>query len=158
MIILYVLSRSNNENVIFIFQAEEIIDFNQSDLSEDDVMVLDTWDSIFIWVGVNSTREEVVKAEKLVAEYLKSDPTGRDLDMPIMKIHQGCEPPTFIGFFGVWDPDSWEVRSCASSNSNKAINSVLKSYAEPNEFREDERETSRRKSYYDDCPIGQRNK
>jgi hypothetical protein len=26
-----------------------------------------------------------------------------------MKIRQGCEPGTFTGFFGVWDPESWTV-------------------------------------------------
>ena len=42
-------------------------------------------------------------------EYLKTDPSGRDPDTPIMKISQGFEPPSFTGFFGVWDRDLWSV-------------------------------------------------
>jgi len=91
-------------------KVEEILDFDQSDLVEDDVMVLDAGESIYVWVGVNSNKDEVAQVEKVVIEYLKSDPKGRDSDTPIMKIRQGCEPPTFTGFFGVWDPNSWEVR------------------------------------------------
>ena len=85
------------------------MDFNQTDLAEEDVMVLDAWHSIFIWVGVNSNKQELALVEKGVGEYLRSDPKGRDLDTPILKVHQGCEPGTFTGFFGVWDPNSWEV-------------------------------------------------
>ena len=72
-------------------------------------MVLDTGTSIFIWVGVNSNKNELAMVEKGVFGYLKSDPKGRDLDTPIMKIRQGCEPGTFTGFFGVWYPQSWTV-------------------------------------------------
>ncbi|XP_057368031.1 advillin-like [Daphnia carinata] len=91
-------------------KVEEILDFNQTDLVEEDVMVLDAWHSIFIWVGVNSNKQEVALVEKGVVQYLRSDPKGRDLDTPILKVHQGCEPPTFTGFFGAWDPSSWENR------------------------------------------------
>lgn len=72
-------------------------------------MVLDAWNSVFIWVGVNSNKQELVMVEKGIAEYLRADPKGRDMDTPILKVRQGCEPPTFTGFFGVWDPTSWEV-------------------------------------------------
>lgn len=85
------------------------MDFTQSDLVEDDVMVLDAWHSVFIWVGVHSNKQELAMIERGIGDYLRSDPKGRDPDTPVLKIHQGCEPPTFTGFFGTWDPDNWEV-------------------------------------------------
>lgn len=103
------------ERCFYIFklqQVEEFFDFTQADLAEDDVMVLDAWHSIFIWVGVNSNKQELALVEKGVGDYLRSDPKGRDLDTPILKVQQGCEPATFTGFFGVWDPSSWEVCNC----------------------------------------------
>ena len=42
-------------------------------------------------------------------EYVKTDPSGRDPDTPIYSIKQGMEPPSFTGFFGVWDRDLWSV-------------------------------------------------
>lgn len=42
-------------------------------------------------------------------EYLETDPSGRDADTPVYVVKQGFEPPTFTGFFGVWDQDLWVV-------------------------------------------------
>ena len=102
------IKRINNFNVCA-WQVAEILDFSQNDLVEEDVMILDTHTSIFLWIGVNSVKDELLLAEKLTLEYLSSDPKGRDQDTPIYKVRQGCEPPTFTGFFGVWNPNEWEV-------------------------------------------------
>jgi len=93
------------------FKVEELLDFSQNDLVEEDVMILDTHTNIFIWIGINSVKQELVEAEKLVINYLNSDPKGRDTNIPVCKIRQGCEPPTFTGFFGAWEPTGWENRT-----------------------------------------------
>lgn len=36
--------------------ADEIFNFTQSDLIEDDVMLLDAWDNLFLWIGRNSNK------------------------------------------------------------------------------------------------------
>lgn len=93
-------------NASGVFRAEEIINFSQADLVDDDVMLLDTWDSIFLWAGHHSNKDEQKSTETLAIEYLRTDPAGRK-DIPIIKIKQGFEPPNFTGFFGVWDNDLW---------------------------------------------------
>lgn len=45
-------------------------------------------------------------------EYVNTDPAGRDPDTPVYKVKQGFEPPTFTGFFGMWDRDLWSVSTC----------------------------------------------
>ncbi|XP_049830670.1 villin-1 isoform X1 [Schistocerca gregaria] len=89
------------------FTAEEIINFTQVDLIEDDVMMLDTYDAVYLWIGKNSNEEERKLAVEAASEYVNTDPTERDSDTPILLIKQGYEPPTFTGFFGVWDRDLW---------------------------------------------------
>ncbi|KAI4544442.1 hypothetical protein MG293_004708 [Ovis ammon polii] len=89
------------------FLATEIPDFNQDDLEEDDVFLLDVWDQVFFWIGKNANEDEKKAAATTVQEYLKTHPSGRDLETPIIVVKQGHEPPTFTGWFLAWDPFKW---------------------------------------------------
>uniref|UniRef100_A0A8C9LG16 Villin like n=1 Tax=Pavo cristatus TaxID=9049 RepID=A0A8C9LG16_PAVCR len=93
------------------FIMTEVVDFCQEDLDEDDVMLLDTWEEIFLWVGKGSNRYERNEAVASAKEYLKTHPAGRDLATPILLVKQGCEPLNFTGWFNAWDPYKWSV-SC----------------------------------------------
>uniref|UniRef100_A0A3P8WN16 Scinderin like b n=1 Tax=Cynoglossus semilaevis TaxID=244447 RepID=A0A3P8WN16_CYNSE len=83
-------------------------DFTQSDLATDDVMILDTWEQLFLWVGNEANAEERQGAPKIAKDYADSDPSGRK-GLPITTIKQGAEPPTFIGWFQAWDAKMWET-------------------------------------------------
>ncbi|XP_068165981.1 gelsolin-like [Antennarius striatus] len=86
------------------FTMEEVPgELMQDDLVPDDVMILDTWDHLYVWVGNEAQEEEKSEAESTAVRYIRSDPAGRDPDTPIGIIHQGCEPPTFTGWFLGWD-------------------------------------------------------
>uniref|UniRef100_A0A6Q2XZB2 Macrophage-capping protein n=1 Tax=Esox lucius TaxID=8010 RepID=A0A6Q2XZB2_ESOLU len=88
--------------------AEEVPgDFNQSDLATDDVMLLDTWDQIFVWIGNEANEMERTGSAKIATGYVDTDPSGRR-GIPITTIKQGLEPPTFTGWFQAWDPKMWE--------------------------------------------------
>uniref|UniRef100_A0A672NYN7 Villin-1 n=1 Tax=Sinocyclocheilus grahami TaxID=75366 RepID=A0A672NYN7_SINGR len=89
------------------FIATEITNFNQDDLDEDDVMLLDIWDQVHLWIGKGANDKEKHEAVVTAQEYLKSHPAGRDLDTPILVVKQGFEPPTFTGWFHAWDPQKW---------------------------------------------------
>ncbi|OCT75724.1 adseverin [Xenopus laevis] len=91
------------------FVVEEVPgEFTQEDLAEDDAMMLDTWEQIFLWIGKDAN--EVEKKESLVSakKYLQTDPSGRDKDIPITTVKQGNEPPTFTGWFLAWDSNKWQ--------------------------------------------------
>ncbi|NWR22336.1 VILI protein, partial [Emberiza fucata] len=90
------------------FLATEIIDFTQDDLEESDVYLLDTWDQVFLWIGKGANESEKEAAAVMAQEYLRSHPSGRDLDTPIIVVKQGYEPPTFTGWFLAWDPLNWD--------------------------------------------------
>ena len=88
-------------------QVEEIIEFEQVDLLEEDVMILDAGHSIFLWFGALSNRKEQEESTRISHEYLESCPTHRDLDTPIIIVKQGREPISFTGYFGSWDEEHW---------------------------------------------------
>ncbi|XP_055364192.1 villin-1, partial [Betta splendens] len=89
------------------FRMTEVDDFAQSDLDEEDVMLLDTWEEIFLWVGNLANEYETKEALQSSQEYLRTHPAGRDPDTPITFVKQGYEPPTFTGWFSAWDPHKW---------------------------------------------------
>ncbi|XP_060723273.1 scinderin like b [Tachysurus vachellii] len=83
-------------------------DFTQADLATDDVMLLDTWDQIFLWVGKDANEVEKTGAPKIAKDYVDTDPSGRR-GIPITTIKQGTEPPTFTGWFQGWDANMWDT-------------------------------------------------
>ncbi|XP_052021980.1 advillin [Apodemus sylvaticus] len=89
------------------FLVTEVTDFTQDDLSPGDVMLLDTWDQVFLWIGAEANATEKEGALSTAQEYLVTHPSGRDPDTPILIVKQGFEPPTFTGWFLAWDPHVW---------------------------------------------------
>ncbi|XP_074262138.1 villin-like protein isoform X3 [Saimiri boliviensis] len=83
----------------------EVVFFSQEDLGQYDVMLLDTWQEIFLWLGAAAGAWK--KAVAWGQEYLKAHPAGRSLATPIVLVKQGHEPPTFTGWFFTWDPFKW---------------------------------------------------
>ncbi|XP_061189061.1 advillin-like isoform X1 [Saccostrea echinata] len=107
------------------FTVDEIPDFSQQDLVSDDVMILDVWDTVYVWIGNGANKQERDEAERLAIEYVKTDPAGRDEDTPVYKVKQGFEPPTFTGFFGMWDRELW--------SKGKSFEELKKELGEGNE-------------------------
>ncbi|KAM9793291.1 gelsolin a isoform X2 [Syngnathus typhle] len=90
------------------FIIEEVPgEITQDDLATDDVMILDTWEQVFVWIGNEAQEEEKTEAMASAARYIETDPANRDRRTPIVKIKQTFEPPTFTGWFLGWDHDYW---------------------------------------------------
>ncbi|KAM5145729.1 gelsolin isoform 3-T6 [Mantella aurantiaca] len=92
------------------FIIEEVPgELTQDDLATDDVMLLDVWDQVFVWIGNEAQEEEKKEAVASASKYIETDPANRDKRTPIAVIKQGFEPPTFTGWFLGWDNDYWAV-------------------------------------------------
>ncbi|XP_064474510.1 gelsolin, cytoplasmic-like isoform X1 [Ornithodoros turicata] len=90
-------------------RVEQMCNFSQEDLDEDDVMMLDSGDEIYIWIGKGSTEEERSKSLEVAMEYVKTDPTQRDLNnTAIITVNQDQEPEGFTSLFDSWDPNLWK--------------------------------------------------
>ncbi|KAJ8288077.1 hypothetical protein COCON_G00007360 [Conger conger] len=63
------------------FTIEEVPgEFTQDDLAEDDVMLLDVWDQVFVWIGIDANEVERTESLKSAKMYIETDPAGRDKD------------------------------------------------------------------------------
>uniref|UniRef100_A0AAR2LLF5 HP domain-containing protein n=1 Tax=Pygocentrus nattereri TaxID=42514 RepID=A0AAR2LLF5_PYGNA len=89
------------------FRMTEVAQFTQDDLDEDDVMLLDTWEELFLWIGNSANQDETQEAYTSTVQYLKTHPAGRDPETSIISVKQGYEPPTFTGWFNAWDSHKW---------------------------------------------------
>ena len=96
-------------DVLFFALVEEVLNFVQSDLVSEDVMILDCGETLFVWLGRESNRQEREAVLTTAKDYLLSDPSGRDVDIPVILVKQGHEPPHFTGYFGAWDSNLWPV-------------------------------------------------
>ena len=47
------------------------------DLVGDDVMLLDSGDEVYLWIGEESDAEEATRGQDLAKQYLDADPTQR---------------------------------------------------------------------------------
>jgi hypothetical protein len=105
------------------FEVEEISNFDQSDLNNDDVFILDIYTTVFVWIGSGSTTNEKAKASELAERFVSESTDGRDPDVPIIRIHAGMlaclntlfpmllcysvageEPAMFTAQFQGWTP------------------------------------------------------
>ncbi|XP_019871935.2 actin depolymerising venom protein gelsolin 1 [Aethina tumida] len=87
------------------FRIEEVHNFEQKDLNEDDVMVLDNGLELFVWIGNGASPEEKEQSETLVEKYLKE--LGRD-GVKAVTVAQGDEPESFKQVFPSWDAKLWD--------------------------------------------------
>jgi len=86
------------------FHVEEVFSFTQDDLIDDDVMILDVYSEVFVWVGSKSSRDEKDTALTTALDFVSKAPDGRSPDTPIYKVQPGGEPPNFTCHFLGWNP------------------------------------------------------
>ncbi len=86
-----------------IFDVEEIYNFCQDDLINDDVMLLDTFTAVYVWIGTESNDTEKTMALDVAKQYIENAEDGRDKECPIVTIAAGSEPPMFTCHFLGWD-------------------------------------------------------
>ncbi|KAK1172924.1 adseverin-like [Acipenser oxyrinchus oxyrinchus] len=104
------------------FTIEEVPgEFTQDDLAEDDVMLLDVWDQVFIWIGKDANEVEKTESIKSAKRYIQTDPSRRDEGTPVVIVKQAYEPPTFTGWFLAWDTSKWETDPVARAMTSLRV-------------------------------------
>lgn len=93
------------------FRAEEVAPFDQSDLNDEDVFLLDTYTALFLWVGSQANATEKEQSVVFAQEYLRQADDGRGQDgVPILRVQAGSEPLLFTAHFHAWDAEYTKKR------------------------------------------------
>jgi hypothetical protein len=104
------------------FEIEPIFDFAQSDLEDDDVYILDTFTTVFIWLGSQANELEKKRASESAEAFVEAQ--GYSKDTPIVTVKAGDEKPIFTCYFLGWstektsfvDPYQAKLAEIAASN------------------------------------------
>jgi hypothetical protein len=86
------------------FTVEEVLNFTQDDLDQDDAFLLDCWSAVFVWVGRNANANERMRAVEVAQGYVGAQSLidGRQAHAPICVVQDGAEPPPFTCHFVGW--------------------------------------------------------
>jgi len=98
------------------FAVEEIFNYTQEDLDQNDIFFLDTFNELYVWVGDKSNDTEKKMSIQTAIEYVEKAEDGRSKDTPIIKVVAGHEPKLFTCHFLGWDP----VRAAAKEDPAEA--------------------------------------
>jgi len=109
------------------FEVEEIHPFVQDDLVNDDVMILDAYNAIYVWIGTLSTEQERKNGMQTAIEYVDAAPDGRPANTPVWMLKSGEEPYVFTTHFHGWD--FTKRKSTININDNlKSVRDTLAHY------------------------------
>jgi len=85
---------------------KEIAAFTQEDLINDDVYILDAYDTLYVWIGNKSNKFEVKGAHTKAQQYLEGLTDQRNkAAVCINDVEAGKEPPAFVVNFIQWEPE-----------------------------------------------------
>lgn len=85
---------------------KEIFNYQQEDLNNNDVMVLDAYKTVYMWIGRQANKIEKNNSQKKVNAYLQHLQDGRnEADVQIVEVEPCGEPPEFQTHFPEWEDD-----------------------------------------------------
>jgi hypothetical protein len=85
---------------------KEIYNFSQDDLNNNDIMVLDVFSTMYIWVGLKSNETERKNVMKKVEQYIEGITDGRDkAKVQFVMVEPCSEPPSFTTHFPEWEEE-----------------------------------------------------
>ncbi|XP_030243943.1 villin-like protein quail isoform X2 [Drosophila navojoa] len=84
-------------------RCEEILGFEQRDLSADCTYILDTGTLAYVWLGEHAVSQERERYTTVAQSYVQNAPFGRRAATALAVVRQHAEPNVFKGFFETWD-------------------------------------------------------
>ncbi|KYQ92976.1 villin [Tieghemostelium lacteum] len=105
------------------FKVDRVFEFDQQDLDDEDVMILDVGSMIFLWIGRNATQDEKLQSMNTVLEYtqLVAKKTnmvdGSEDNFQVLLncylIQSSLEPKVFRRYFHCWNDQKTQIHNPA---------------------------------------------
>ncbi|XP_037823752.1 villin-like protein quail isoform X1 [Lucilia sericata] len=89
------------------FYSEEVLGYEQTDLSPECVYILDAGIITYVWLGKHVSAYEKDKYLNMAQSYLETVPIARRPTTAIGVVRQQDEPNVFKGFFENWNHQLW---------------------------------------------------
>lgn len=89
------------------FKIEEVDNFVQSDLNDEDVFLLCTFTQLFVWIGSQSNQNEKEEALKVAERFMAEVDDGRDPDIPIIRYSFWLNAVCCILMWRMTPPSLW---------------------------------------------------
>lgn len=121
-------------------KVEEVHNFAQEDLLDDDVMMLDTYSTVFIWIGSSANATEKKFGMDIAQKYIASASAqdGRHADTSIVTCKAGSEPPMFTCHFLGWDAESAQIFEDPYEKKMKSLSSTMSFSSKPSWAKKEE--------------------
>jgi hypothetical protein len=84
------------------FKVSPIDRFHQEDLNSDDVMMLDVVETVYLWIGKFSRKDELMNSRAFANEYVSNAQDRNPGQVMIKEIHEDNEPWEFTQHFHGW--------------------------------------------------------
>ena len=120
-------------NITGTVKVDEVHNFSQEDLLDDDVMMLDTFTTVYIWIGSQANATEKTAGIEIAKKYITSAAKvdGRDQDTSIVRVSAGTEPAMFTCHFLGWDHAAAAVFEDPYEKKMKALSSTMSFSSKP---------------------------
>mmetsp|Transcript_35945 Transcript_35945/g.55229 ORF Transcript_35945/g.55229 Transcript_35945/m.55229 type:complete len:212 (+) Transcript_35945:1909-2544(+) len=88
------------------FHMKEIYNYSQTDLNNNDVMVLDVYSTMYLWIGRHSNATEKKNVRAKVQKYVDNLTDGRDKEkIQFVELEPCSEPSNFTTHFPEWEDE-----------------------------------------------------
>eukprot|EP01114_Cavostelium_apophysatum_P020108 TRINITY_DN6645_c0_g1_i3.p1 TRINITY_DN6645_c0_g1~~TRINITY_DN6645_c0_g1_i3.p1 ORF type:complete len:1198 (-),score=441.24 TRINITY_DN6645_c0_g1_i3:48-3245(-) len=104
-----------------IVEVEEISRFDQNDLIDSDVMILDAYYELFVWEGSTASQAEMNIARTVSKDYVEKAKDGRPTLIPIVFTGPGREPLAFKCQFPSWSDVSQKKKEVFEKKSSPSF-------------------------------------
>uniref|UniRef100_H2ZGP5 Gelsolin-like domain-containing protein n=1 Tax=Ciona savignyi TaxID=51511 RepID=H2ZGP5_CIOSA len=85
------------------YNFKEIYGLTKQDLHSEDIVLIDIYDEVYIWLGSKVVKELASRSFPIAFRYLQQSHARGDMKTPVLLVKEGSEPNIFTRFISNWE-------------------------------------------------------